>query len=134
MTTIVAKHPCGSWREVRKTMTQTREMEIDIVRHGDVSIVHVRGDVNWETSPKLRAAILNLIQKRSQKRVITDLKGANHIDSSGISSFVEVLEAAKKAGARFILSGLSEASRRVLELTRLNTVFEATDTVEQALQ
>ena len=115
-------------------MTEAKEMEIDIVRHGGCSVVHVHGDINWKTSPELRAAILDLIEKRSQKRVIVDLQGTSRLDSSGISSFVEALVAAKKTGARFILSAMKDSSRRVLELTRLSSLFETTDTVEQALQ
>ncbi len=115
-------------------MTEAKEIEIDIVRHGGCSVVHVYGDINWKTSPELRAAILDLIEKRSQKRVIVDLQGTSRLDSSGISSFVEALVAAKKTGARFILSAMTESSRRVLALTRLSSLFETSETVEQALQ
>ena len=115
-------------------MTEIKEIEIDIVPHSGCSVVHVRGDINWRTSPELRAAILDLVEKRSQKCVIVDLQGASHLDSSGISSFVEALVAARKNGARLILSGLSESSRRVMDLTRLSSLFETTETVEQALR
>ncbi len=114
-------------------MASTKEIEIDTVRRGGCSVVHVCGDINWKTSPELRAVILDLIERRSQERVIVDLAGTSRLDSSGISSFIEALVSAKKRKARFILSGLSESSRRVLALTRLSSLFETTDTVEQAL-
>lgn len=115
-------------------MTQAKEMEIDIASHGGYSVVRVYGDINWRTSPELRAAILDLIEKRLRERVIVDLSGTTHLDSSGISSFVEALMAAKRRGSRFILSGLDGAARHVLELTRLIGVFEITESVRQALQ
>lgn len=115
-------------------MASARGMEIDIVPHGVCSVVHVRGDIDWNTSPGLRAAILDLIERRSQKRVIVNLKEACRLDSSGIASFIEAFGAAQKSGARLILSGLSKSVRRALELTGFNRVFELTDTVEQALQ
>ena len=50
---------------------------------------------------------------------------------SGEGEFlVEGLQEAKKIGARFVLSGLNEAPRHVLELTRLLSVFETAEKAE----
>src|SRR3989442_1067285 len=115
-------------------MAQMREIEIDIVCHLDgCSVLHIHSDINWKTSPRLRAAILDLIERRFQERVIVDLNGTRHLDSSGVSSLVEGFIAAKKRKARLILSSLA-SRRRVLNSTRLSGLFETTDTVEQALQ
>ena len=111
-----------------------KDIDINIVRNGPCSIVEVQGDIDLKTSPELRFAILDLFEKRGQERVILDLRGVNYIDSSGIASLVEGLQEAKKKKARFILSGLNESPRRVLELTRLTGVFEVTQTVEEALR
>ncbi|MBI3695472.1 MAG: STAS domain-containing protein [Acidobacteria bacterium] len=115
-------------------MTKDKELEIDIIRWGGCSVVHVEGDINWKTSPKLRAAILALFERRGQERVIVDLERAHHIDSSGVSSFIEGLQAATEKRARFILSGLNQQARHMLELTRLSTLFQITQSVEQALR
>lgn len=115
-------------------MAQTKKIEIEIALCGGSSVVHVQGDINWKTSPELRTAILDLIQSQPQERVIVNLRGVSHLDSSGISSFIEALEAAKKKGSRFILSGLNESIRHVLVVTRLNRIFEITATVAQALR
>jgi anti-sigma B factor antagonist len=111
-----------------------KDLDINIVRNGACSVVHVQGDIDLKTSPEVRSAILDLFENRGQERVILDLKGVNYIDSSGIASLVEGLQQAKKRKARFILSGLNEAPRHVLDLTRLTNVFEITETVEEALK
>jgi anti-sigma B factor antagonist len=110
-----------------------KDIDINIVRNGACSVVHVDGDIDLKTSPELRAAILDLYEKRGQERVIIDLAGVNYIDSSGVASLVEGLQEAKKRNARFILCALNDAPRRVLELTRLTKVFEIARTVEEAL-
>ena len=97
-------------------------------------MVQIQGDIDLKSSPQVRAAILDLFEKRGQERVILDLKGVNYIDSSGVASLVEGLQEAKKRKARFILSCLNEAPRHVLDLTRLTSVFEITQTVEEALK
>ena len=110
-----------------------KDIDINIVRNGACSVVHVEGDIDLKSSPELRAAIMDLFEKRGQERVILDLAGVSYIDSSGVASLVEGLQEAKKRGARFILSSLNDAPRHVLELTRLTKVFEITKSVDEAL-
>ena len=110
-----------------------KDIDINIVRNGACSVVHVEGDIDLKSSPELRAAIMDLYDKRGQERVILDLAGVNYIDSSGAASLVEGLQEAKKRGARFILCSLKDAPRHVLELTRLTKVFEIAKTVDEAL-
>ena len=111
-----------------------KDIEINIVRNGPCSVVHVEGDIDLKSSPELRSAILDLYENRGQERVILNLAGVNYIDSSGVASLVEGLQEAKRRNARFILTGLNESPRHVLELTRLTKVFEIANTVEEALK
>jgi anti-sigma B factor antagonist len=106
---------------------------IDIVRNGARSVVQVRGDIDWSNAPQLRAAILELFEKRRQQLVVVDLKEVRRVESSGVSILVEALQTARKRNARLVLCGLNESVRRALDLTRLTSVFEITDTAEQAL-
>jgi len=115
-------------------MAKDREIDINIVRNGNVSVVHVKGDIDLRSSPELRAAILDLYEKRGQEKVVLDLAGVKYIDSSGIASLVEGLQEAKKRNAKFVLCALNDAPRHVLELTRLTKVFEITGTVDEALK
>ncbi|MBI3695547.1 MAG: STAS domain-containing protein [Acidobacteria bacterium] len=112
----------------------SKDLELNIVRNGACSVIEIQGDIDLKTSPQVRAAILDLFEKRGQERVILDLKGVNYIDSSGVASLVEGLQQAKKHKARFILSCLNQAPRHVLDLTRLTSVFEITQTVDEALK
>lgn len=107
-------------------------MEINVKRDGARSVVEVTGDIDLYTSPKLRDTVLELFRKRGQDVVIVDLNEVHYIDSSGIASLVEGLQEAKKVSARFVLAGLNEAPRHVLELTRLLSVFETVESVDEA--
>ena len=108
-------------------------MEIKVKREGTCSIVYVSGDIDLHSSPKLRETVLDLFQKRGQKKVILNLSQVQYVDSSGIASLVEGLQEAKKKKARFVLVGLNESPRHVLELTRLLNVFEIASSEEEAL-
>ena len=107
-------------------------MEINVKRDGPASVIYVTGDVDLYSSPQLRETILDLFQNRSQERVIVDLSKVEYIDSSGIASLVEGLQEAKRRKGRFVLTGLNEGPRHVLELTRLLNVFEIAKSEEEA--
>ena len=108
-------------------------MDIKIKRDGTCSIVYVSGDIDLYSSPKLRETVLDLFHKRGQEKVILNLSDVQYVDSSGIASLVEGLQEAKKRNARFILVGLNEGPRHVLELTRLLNVFEIAASEEDAV-
>ncbi len=110
-----------------------KDIDIDIVCTGACSVARVRGDIDLNSSPKFRAAILELFRKCGPERVILDLQEAKRIDSSGITSLVEGLREARRRNARLILTGLNEAPHRILDLTRLTSFFEIARTVEDAL-
>ena len=62
-----------------------------------------------------------------------DLSGVTYIDSSGVASLVEALQASKQQATRFGLAAVSEPTRRVLELARLDKVFPMYNTVEDGI-
>jgi anti-anti-sigma factor len=84
----------------------SHEVEVRIVCNRACSMVHVEGDINWKISPDVRAAILELFERGSEKPLIVDLKGAEHIDSIGASVLVEGFDAAKKRNMDFTLTEL----------------------------
>ncbi len=84
----------------------SHEIEVRMFCNRPCSIVHAEGDISWKTSPDVRAAILELFERGSEKRVIVDLKGAEHIDSIGASVLLEGFDAAEKRNMDFILTGL----------------------------
>jgi anti-sigma B factor antagonist len=97
----------------------------------EATIVDVNGDVDMGTSPALRKTLLESL--KTTPRLVVNLGGVRYIDSSGIASLVEVLKEARNKKRRLVLFGLSTGVREVLQLTRLNKIFEIRETEEQAL-
>lgn len=105
-------------------------MDLNVKRIGTRSVVYVEGDIDLHSSPELRETVLDLFRKRQQEQIIVNLAEVPYIDSSGIASLVEGLQEARKQNRRFVLVGLREGPRHVLELTRLLNVFEIAATEE----
>ena len=98
------------------------------------TILDLTGDIDLANSPMLRKALLGEIKEKKTPKVFLNLKGVRYIDSSGIATLVEGLKAAREtAGTRLILYGLSTSVREVMQLSRLQKLFEIFDTEEQAL-
>jgi anti-sigma B factor antagonist len=106
-------------------------MKHDISEKQGASIVAFTGEVDLESSPAAREILLKCLESTS--KVIVDLSEVSYIDSSGVASLVEALQAAKKNGSQFALAAVSEPTRRVLELARLDKVFTLYDSVDEGL-
>ena len=103
-------------------------MEHEITEKSGACVVVFKGEVDLESSPAAREILLKCFENTG--KVIVDLSEVTYIDSSGVASLVEALQAAKKNGSQFALAACSEPTRRVLELARLDKVFTMYDSVD----
>jgi anti-sigma B factor antagonist len=83
----------------------------------------IAGDVDLYSSPELRKAILKAVPK-AVTAVAVDLSDVGYMDSSGVATLIEGLRSAKKHDKGFTLVAPSSAVMKVLELARLDQVFE----------
>ena len=107
-------------------------MKHEIVQNQGATVVIFKGEIDLESSPAARETLLKCFGNTSN--VIVDLSDVTYIDSSGVASLVEALQASKKNGSQFSLAAVSEPTRRVLELARLDKVFTLHDSVDDAIQ
>ena len=108
-------------------------MQIATRQTEDRVILDVSGDIDLANSPAMRKTLLGEIKEKRTPKVLLNLRSVRYIDSSGIASLVEGLKASRDLGSRLILYGLSPAVREVMELSRLQRIFEIYDNEEQAL-
>ena len=108
-------------------------MQIDARSSEGRVILDVKGDIDLAHSPAMRKALLGEIKEKRTPTVLLNLGKVRYMDSSGIASLVEGLKAARDLGTRLILYGLTPTVREVMELSRLQRIFEIYDNEEQAL-
>ena len=84
-------------------------------------VITVAGEVDLSWSAGIRAAILDGLNARHPVLVV--LTDVAYIDSSGIASFVEGYQRARKDRLQFGLVSVSLPVLAVLKLARLETVF-----------
>lgn len=88
---------------------------------GGYHVVTVAGEVDLSWSTELRDAILKGLD--ASKPVLVELSQVSYIDSSGMASFVEGYQRARKARLKFMLVAASPPVMAVLKLARLDRVL-----------
>ena len=94
---------------------------------GNVVILCLQGRiVNGETET-LRKALQSVSEASA---VIIDLARVTTVDARGLGVMLELREQAESKGIRFELMNVTKLVSRVLEVTRLDSVFQVTAGVE----
>jgi anti-sigma B factor antagonist len=99
-------------------------MEVRTRKVGVASVIDLKGQIDLSSSSKMRTAVLEAIKAKDASRVAVNLTEVSYIDSSGIATLVEGLQLARSKNCHFVIFGLQQAPREVLELARLDKVFE----------
>ncbi|MCC6144247.1 MAG: STAS domain-containing protein, partial [Candidatus Hydrogenedentes bacterium] len=72
---------------------------------------------------QLRQALLQAMSK-AKTEVHLDLGQVAYMDSSGVATLVEGLKQSGKNGVRFAIMAPSQSVMKVLQLSKLDTVFD----------
>jgi anti-sigma B factor antagonist len=83
------------------------------------------------------AAIEELITDRlaqGDRRIVLDLSGVTHIDSTGIGTFIASLGKVTQSGGSLAMAGASGLVREGFRVTRLDSVFRFFPDVESAVR
>jgi len=98
-------------------------LEIERATSAGVTTITVRGEVDLYTSPDLRSAIMDAVPG-TPGGLELDLGGVDYMDSSGVATLVEGFKRSRELGKTFALISPSRSVMKVLELTRLDAIFE----------
>lgn len=96
-------------------------------------LLRLKGDVDMNSSSQVRTALGEVFrQGKGIKVLFVDLSQVRYMDSSGIATLIEAMQACMKQGSRLRLVDLSPAVRDVFELARLASVFEIFPSLNEA--
>ena len=107
-------------------------MEYEVKELNGALIIAFTGDIDLQTSPDVRQVLMETIEKG--RSCLVDLSGVGYIDSSGVASLVEGLQAIRKKGNKLILVSVSEKAMRVFQLARLDKVFTICPDADEGLK
>jgi len=107
-------------------------MDVTVERVEKAHIVRVAGEVDMRTAPVLRKSLQELVESRAPF-IIVNLSGISYIDSAGIATLVECMQQVRKYKSVFKLTEPRAETLEILELAKLDEVFDICSSDEEAL-
>lgn len=99
-------------------------MDLSIEKHQNNKeiLIHVQGEIDAYTAPKLREELLSLA-KGGNKTISVNLKDVTYLDSTGLGVFVGLFKELRKGDGELKLVQLSNRLYRLFEITGLSNIM-----------
>ena len=108
-------------------------MELETRDEGRVTVLTVRGDlVIGEPESLFKRTVIRLIEE-GKIFLLVDLKEVGFLDSSGVGALVRAMISSQKEGGKAKLLHAGPQVKKLLEITKLDSVFEIHDDKERAV-
>lgn len=102
-------------------------LQVHTEKLGTVAVLHLEGQIVRAETESLR----NGVQSLSETSVVKlDLARVTTVDAGGLGAMLELREWTEAKGIRFELTNVTARIRMLLELTRLDSVFQIAAGVE----
>ena len=112
-------------------MALSKTDELNIEQSSTPQGVLVLKVIGWLTL-KNKATFETAIDQSHGSDVILDFSGLQYMDSAGLGSLLKAYVAAQKYGGRVALAGLLPRVRDLLQLTKIEPLFQIYPTVDEA--
>ena len=116
-------------------MSQQRDQigPIGAVRKVDETVLaSITGVIDVTNSPAVRGGLIALVNSHRPKKLVLNLAGVSYMDSSALAVLVEMVRKVGKSG-RVVLTDLQPRVRGLLEIARLDTIFQIAASEQEAL-
>ncbi len=109
-------------------------MKIKTTEKYNAVVIELKGNVmGGEDTKNFNEYLHNLIEK-GKKNIVIDLSGVKFMNSSGLGMLIGALTTVKKADGQLKLARVTDKIESLLIITKLITIFESFDTVEEAVE
>ena len=108
-------------------------MNFQIEYHKGFSIITTKVDkLNANLSPELKGIFVD-VNKNNIHSMIIDMTDTSYCDSSGLSALLTANRLCKNSNGNFVLCGLQENVRKMIEIAQLHRVLNIEETLPDAL-
>jgi anti-sigma B factor antagonist len=107
-------------------------MSFGLNKQNDITIVAVEGQLIVGNRQELKQKVLQELEGGGRKFLI-DFSGTGYIDSSGLGVLVSLSKKIREQGGELRLAALNEDLRTLFELTKLDTLFQISNSRDEAL-
>jgi anti-sigma B factor antagonist len=98
-------------------------IELNVDRQGATATIGVAGDIDLTSAPRLDDEVTGLIED-SVNSLTIELTGVSFMDSTGLRVLLKASKLLDSSGGTLVLRDPSDAVRRLLEVSGLDSHFE----------
>ncbi len=103
-------------------------------KKGSTCIIHLSGNlIEGNQAIPLLKETDNILQDGTRV-IILELKNLKYMNSMGLGTLITMLTKARKTSGEVIICGVSQKIKELLIITKLNSVFTVTETLEEAIK
>jgi anti-sigma B factor antagonist len=103
-------------------------------RVGDVSILDLQGRLVLDDGDALLRDRINDLVNEGRLKIVVNLHDVTYVDSCGVGVLIAKYVSVRSKGGDVKLLHLTPRSHRVMEISKLLTVFETFDSEDRALE
>lgn len=100
---------------------------------GDVTILRMQGELNFENTVWLRGELHDLL-KENRIRLLLDLEGVDFISSYTVGVFVAFSRDLRERGGDIKFMNLQKRVQMTFEATRINKILDTFDNEDKAVE
>lgn len=112
-------------------MDDHQRLEARVRQTANVTVVDVRGEIDLATAALFAKAVAAALEQA--RHIVINLRGVTYMDSSGFGTLLSATKRLRPLGGTVHLVGCNDLIARMLQITRLCTVFALHDSEEDAL-
>jgi anti-sigma B factor antagonist len=101
---------------------------------GNILSLHISGDLIGEDSGTQLVSAVNDAVSHQVLTCIIDISGLRYINSSGIGVLITILTKFRNKGGEVYLMNPSESVKKLLMITKLNSIFQIIKSEEEVSQ
>ena len=107
-------------------------MSFEVKKQNGITVIDVEGQLIVGNRQELKQKVLQELESGERKFLI-DFDRTGYIDSSGLGVLVSLSKKIREQGGELRLANLNEDLRTLFELTKLDTLFQISDSRDEAL-
>lgn len=101
-------------------------------RHGSITLIHIGGSLDAETSPKLDSKLKGEIEKGA-KKVICNLERLDYIASAGLGVLISANDMLRRQGGELRIAAMNEKIKKIFKLLGFINLFKIFEDDQKAL-
>ena len=109
-------------------------MKIKTTEKYGAVIIELKGNVMGGDDTKMFNEHIHKLIDEDKKNIVIDLSGVKFMNSSGLGMLIGGLTTLKKADGVLKLASVTDKIESLLMITKLITIFDSYDTVDEAVQ